>query len=58
LYKLIGNRELSAVKVGARTFVLQSSIDEFVAKLSAEAEEPIHEDSEQASEAEQQEASA
>ena len=37
LYSLIDTGELVRVKIGARTFILQDSIDQFVARLAADA---------------------
>ena len=50
LYKLVGDRELEAVKVLGRTFITQRSIDAFIdRRLTADAPQP-REDSEEAGE--------
>ena len=35
LYKLIADGELTAVKIGRRTLISASSVDEYVARLAA-----------------------
>lgn len=35
LYELIGNREIRAIKLGARTLVLTESVEQFLERLPA-----------------------